>query len=166
MNPRILPAALFATTLALAACKPSGETAAPPPAAAAQPAAEAHPTDVVSEVDNAPAPEGLDVRAFAGSFEGTLPCADCPGIDTTLELYADGTARLDEQYRGSKQEAGKTGTWTVEEAGRRIRFDPDSKQDDDRVYAVASNDELRILDRDGNPITGAEYALARAGKSK
>ena len=121
---------------------------------------------MVREVDNAPAPEGLDMRAFAGSFEGTVPCADCPGIDTTLELFADGTARLDEQYRDRKPEPGQGGTWTVEERGKRIRFDPDSKAAEDRVYAVASNDELRMLDRDGNPISGAEYSLRRAGAAK
>ena len=90
MTPRLLLAVLFAAALAASGCKPSGENAAPAtPAAdaAAQPAADDHATDVVREVDNAPAPEGLDVRAFAGSFEGTSPCADCAGLaDETLRL--------------------------------------------------------------------------------
>jgi uncharacterized lipoprotein NlpE involved in copper resistance len=169
MTPRLLLAALFASTLAVSGCKPSGEAAAPAAPAdetAAQPAADDHATDVVREVDNASAPEGLDMRAFAGSFEGTVPCADCPGIDTALELFADGSARLDEQYRDRKHETGETGTWTVEEHGKRIRFDPDSKDAEDRVYAVTSNDELRMVDRDGNPIDGDAYALVRAGKAK
>src|SRR3546814_40321 len=130
----------------------------------AEPAADEHATDVLREVDNAPAPEGLDVRAFAGRFEGTLPCADCPGIDSTLELGADGTYSLHDAYResdGATNDA--TGTWTVEEAGKRIRLDPNSKQDQDRLYEVVSDDELRMLDIDGNPIeSGLDYSLRRA----
>src|SRR3546814_19003470 len=56
-----------------------------------------------------------------------------------------------------------TGTWTVEEAGKRIRLDPNSKQDQDRLYEVVSDDELRMLDIDGNPIeSGLDYSLRRA----
>src|SRR3546814_1082878 len=106
-----------------------------------------HPTDVLRAVDNAPAPEGLDVRAFAGRFEGTLPCADCPGIDSALELGADGTYSLHDAYRESDGATNDvTGTWTVEEAGKRIRLDPNSKQAQDRLYEVVSDDELRMLE--------------------
>src|SRR3546814_5487154 len=81
----------------------------------ALPISDEHPTDVLRAVDNAPAPEGLDVRAFAGRFEGTLPCADCPGIDSALELGADGTYSLHDAYRESDGATNDvTGTWTVE----------------------------------------------------
>ena len=170
MNHRILlTAALCASVLALAACKPSADKAAPaesadPVASVAQPATEAHPTDVISEVDNSPAPEGLDVRAFAGSFRGTLPCADCPGIDSTIELKADGTYALHDVYQESNGATNDgAGTWTVEEAGKRIRLDPDSKEDQDRLYAVVSNDELHMLDSEGNPpSSGLDYSLHRS----
>src|SRR3546814_18829085 len=35
-------------------------------------------------------------------------------------------------------------------AGKRIRLDPNSKQDQDRLYEVVSDDELRMLDIDGD----------------
>jgi copper homeostasis protein (lipoprotein) len=173
MTSRLLLTAAIASTLALAACKPSSDTAAPADAAtpaetaAAEPAADTH-TDVISEVDNSPAPEGLDVRAFAGSFKGTLPCADCPGIDSTLELKADGSYALHDVYQESGNATNDgTGTWTVEEAGKRIRLDPNSKDDQDRLYAVASNNELQMLDADGKaPASGLDYSLRRVVSAK
>lgn len=175
-NRTLFTATLLAAAIALAGCKPSTDAAAPDNAAtpaptaapdAAEPAADEHSTDVLREVDNAPAPEGLDVRAFAGSFEGTLPCADCPGIDSTLTLEADGTYSLHDAYRESDGASNDvTGTWTVEEAGKRIRLDPNSKQEQDRLYEVVSHDELRMLDIDGNPIeSGLDYSLRRASSA-
>ena len=32
--------------------------------------------------------------AFIGTYKGVLPCASCAGIETTLELNADGSYRL------------------------------------------------------------------------
>ena len=171
-NRTLFTATLLAAAIALAGCKPSTDATAPADAATPapavapavdEPAADEHPTDVLREVDNAPAPEGLDVRAFAGSFEGTLPCADCPGIDSTLELNADGSYALHDAYRESDGATNDvTGTWTVEEAGKRIRLDPNSKEAQDRLYEVASDDELQMLDGDGNRIeNGLDYSLRR-----
>lgn len=33
-----------------------------------------------------------------GTYQGTLPCADCPGIKTVLNLNTDKTYRLEESY--------------------------------------------------------------------
>src|SRR3546814_11805034 len=74
-NRTLFTATLLGAAMAMAGCKPSTDAAAPEDAAtpapavapaAADPAADEHPTDVLRAVDNAPAPEGLDVRAFAG----------------------------------------------------------------------------------------------------
>jgi copper homeostasis protein (lipoprotein) len=163
----LITATLCALALALAGCKPSGSDAAPADTAPAETTAapaegDAAPTDVLREVDNSPAPEGLDVRAFAGSFSGTLPCADCPGIDSTVELKGDGSYAVHDVYRERDARFGTTGTWTVEEAGKRIRLDPNSKEEQDRLYEVVSNDELRMLDGDGKAIeSGLDYSLRR-----
>lgn len=159
---------LCAAALALAACKSSSDTAAPadamaPSEAVAPEAADDTVTDVLKEVDNSPAPEGLDVRAFAGSFKGTLPCADCPGIDSTIELKADGSYATHDVYQERDASFDSAGTWTVEEAGKRIRLDPNSKDEVDRLYEVVSNDELRMLDGDGKAIeSGLDYSLHRS----
>lgn len=51
--------------------------------------------DSVSTVDTAAA---LDLTATAGTYEGTLPAADCPGIKTVLTINADSTYQLSQNY--------------------------------------------------------------------
>ena len=174
MIPRILFTAAFVSAIAVSGCQRSDDATTPaatgPVASSATPAeteSASHPTDVIAEVDNAPAPEGLDVRAFAGSFKGTLPCADCPGIDTSVDLRADGTGTLSDKYRERNAETSETGTWTVEENGKRIRFDPDSKDERDRLYSVDSNNQISLLGSDGQPAaSGLDYSLKRTGDAQ
>ena len=131
--------ALLAALL-LAACQPAPDTA---PAAGSQ---------------------GFDVRAFAGRFEGTLPCADCPGIDSRLELRADGSYSQRDSYRGRDASFDASGTWTVEDGGSRLRLHPDDEGGVDRLYGIVSNDALEMLSADGRPPdSGLDYTLRRAG---
>lgn len=143
-----------------AACKP--EPPAEPATAAAAAPAPAVIASAAAATNASAAP--FDAKAFAGTFSGTLPCASCPGIDTRIELAADGTYRLDETYQGDKGGSSKgDGTWTAEENGKRLRLDPNSKSDDDRLFEVLSQDEIRLLDRDGKAIESAlPYNLRRA----
>jgi uncharacterized lipoprotein NlpE involved in copper resistance len=39
---------------------------------------------------------------WAGTYEGVLPCADCPGTKTRLTLNYDGSYRLITQAEGSQ----------------------------------------------------------------
>ncbi|MFS8063810.1 MAG: copper resistance protein NlpE [Luteimonas sp.] len=104
----------------------------------------------------------LNTKAFAGTFSGTLPCADCPGIDTTIKLRTDGTATVGEQHRERRHHLEQTGTWTVEADNTRVRFDPDSKAEQDRVFAIISKDQLIQLGTDGTPLaSGQESSLTR-----
>ena len=74
---RSIPATvLVLAALAVAACERKAEPVAapvpsPPPAAVP----EAAPVAAASNFDHA---------AFAGTYEGTLPCADCAGVRTTI----------------------------------------------------------------------------------
>ena len=167
MNRKHLTAACLVSLVVLAGCK--RETAASPdvdPAAESQPVATI-PAEVAPAVAPAPvAGPALDTKAFAGNFSGTLPCADCPGIDTTLELRADGSFMLMETYQARKAAAGMLeGTWTAEENGSRIRLDPNSKSEQDRLYAVTSRDRITQLGNDGTPAAGngLDYSLKRDG---
>lgn len=150
---RILTVALAA--LALAACQ--RET--PAPAANDAPAAAAPATDatpvVATETTMAqagvqPGPGAIDGKAFAGKFTGTLPCADCPGIDETLELGADGSFSLTDVYRERPQGTSTLqGSWSTDADGKRIRLDPGSKAEADRLFAIDDNDTLTLLGADG-----------------
>lgn len=151
-------AGIVLTAFAVSGCKKeaatetaaSAETAAPTPAADPALAAAANPVD-------------FDMRSFAGTFSGTLLCADCPGTDSKIELAGDGTYKLDETHQGKQDGNVKgDGNWTVEEGGARLRLDPNSKSDEDRLFAIAGKDELRLLDKDGKPIDSAFTTLKRA----
>ncbi|MEH6422055.1 copper resistance protein NlpE, partial [Pseudomonas sp. CGJS7] len=148
MSQKLLALACLAA-LALSACNKPAEPAAPaetPKAAEAAPAAEPAPAA------EAPKP-GFDAAAFAGTFSGVVPCADCSGIDTKIEFKADGSYTIEETYQGEKGEPSKgDGNWTAEEDGKRLRLDPNSKSDDDRLFEVLSPGEIRMLDIGGKHI--------------
>jgi len=157
MNRKLLAFACLAA-IAVSACK-KPEPAEP----AAAPAPAEQPLAVEPQADKNAAPAPFDIKGFAGSFKGTLPCADCPGIDTKLTLAADGSFKLDETYRDRKDGTSAIdGTWTVEADDRHIRLDPNSKSDNDRVYEILSGDEIRLLDQEGKRIEGdLPYSLKR-----
>ncbi|HZX78905.1 copper resistance protein NlpE [Lysobacter sp.] len=147
--------------LTLAGCKPQAPAESPAPAVA--PAAT---VPSVPVTDEARPKAAFDTKAFAGTFTGTLPCADCPGIDTRLVLAADGTYAITESYQErSAPELKGDGTWTVEENDQRLRLDPNSKSENDRLFAILSQDEIRQLDTEGKPIDSTlPYNLRRSAQ--
>lgn len=64
--------------------------------------------------------EGMPVGATAknsldvvGKYKGVLPCADCEGIETSIELKADSTYNREMKYLGKKDNAfTASGKWT------------------------------------------------------
>ena len=127
MNRNRILFALALSAFAIAGCKRDPEA---PPAAAVEttPAAEAV-SAVVSAVDHnspASAAPGFDVKAFAGTYGGTLPCADCPGIDTTIMFVPEGGYTLSEVYQDGDSSSFVTrGTWSVGEDGKTVLLDPE-----------------------------------------
>lgn len=60
---------------------------------------------------------------YYGTYEGTLPCADCEGIKTTLKINDDTTYELRSEYLGKKD-------GTFEESG---------------VYRIVSGDVIELI---------------------
>lgn len=149
-----------AMLLTLNGCKPQA------PAESPAPAVEPANAPSATVADEARPRGAFDTKAFAGTFTGTLPCADCPGIETRLVLAADGTYTITESYQErSAPELKGDGTWTVEENDQRLRLDPNSKSDNDRLFAVLSQDEIRQLDAEGKPIESTlPYNLKRSAQ--
>ena len=162
-----LPAMIIAALAALALCACQAEAPTPAPAAAADTAATgtaaAEPAPVATEVATTmaepgvqPDAAGADARALAGTWTGLLPCADCPGIDETLVLDADGGFVLTDTYRERPDATFVTqGTWALEAEGRHVRLDPGNKDDADRLFAIESgsgSDALVRLDPAGKRI--------------
>ena len=49
-----------------------------------------------------------------GTYEGTLPCADCPGLQTLITFNSDGTFYMEETYLESDVETRITnGKWVL-----------------------------------------------------
>lgn len=165
MNRKLTLLAFVLSVAFVAGCKREAEA----PAAAVQetPApTEAIKSAVISEVDHnspASAAPGFDAKAFAGTYGGTLPCADCSGIDTTIAFTPEGGYTMSEVYQDRDASSFVIkGTWTVKEDGKTLLLDPEDKQELDRWFTVVSPNELRALDKDGKPIDSKlDYSLRR-----
>lgn len=87
-----------------------------------------------------------------GTYEGTLPCADCPGIKTTIVLNQDNTYSKTAEYIGKENglfaEEGKI-EW--HKNGRDITLLPTKGESE--IYKVIEGCLVR-MDREGNEITG------------
>ena len=120
--------------ISIAGCKPQAPVE--PPARVA-PAAPAAPLAPVAAAGTANA---LDQKGFAGTFASG---------GSSITLNPDGTFSLKDGA------AAFDGSWTAETEGARIRLDPNSKAEPDRLYAVLGKDEIRALDTAGQPIEGS-----------
>lgn len=156
--------ALFAAPLlaiALAGCKPAAdadkaadaETAVAADAAATDAPMAAPATDPLLEGSDAtaivhhdqPDPQGFDRKAFAGTFS-----AD--GI--SLEIASEGGFALTETSAAGEATTTQ-GTWSVDDAGKRLLLDPGTKEATDRHFDIVSGDELRAVDAAGKPLDDA-----------
>ena len=86
-----------------------------------------------------------------GTYQGTLPCADCEGILTRLTLMKNGQFKLMTTYLGEDKRNLTDGTFYWDESGSNISLKTD--QGEPQMYKVGEN-RLFLLDRDGNRITG------------
>ena len=113
------------------------------------------------EAGTAPAADDFD-----RTWLGVLPCADCDGIQTRLQLRRAGgrqTYALEETYLGADGEAVFTqaGQWLREDGDDgAFRLDPDSPAS--RRYALRPDGSLDQLDRRGEPLQPeGQYRLQR-----
>ncbi len=93
---------------------------------------------------------------YAGTYVGTLPCADCEGIETTVTLKENGEYESEMTYlgKGADNVFKDSGTYTWEEDGNRITTRSLDATDQENKYFVSEN-MIKALDSDGNEITGS-----------
>jgi uncharacterized lipoprotein NlpE involved in copper resistance len=143
-----MKSSLFASALLVAitltACKPP----APAPAAT---------------VSTATAPAAQAPATITGTFSGSLPCADCAGINSTLVLTADGKYQLTDAYQDKDHSSFiSEGEYSLESGGKTLHLRPSNKDEYDAYYAVLSPTQLRMLDREGKAIESKlNYTLTR-----
>lgn len=89
---------------------------------------------------------------WAGVYEGVLPCADCPGIQTRLTLGNDGTFEKQSQYldRDTVPRTGR-GRFSWRADGNTITLDAGGGG---QIYAVGEG-RLILLNNDGTRPEGA-----------
>lgn len=97
---------------------------------------------------------------WAGVYKGVLPCADCEGISTTIQLNEDGTYRVKTEYLGTQEGKNSfrdSGRFNWNKEGSTVELGNGAK------YFVGEN-RLIQLDQQGNKITGKladHYILAK-----
>lgn len=98
-------------------------------------------------------------------FNGVIPCADCAGIDTTLQLAKDGSYILGQTYLEAKSEENtffETGKWVIK--GKKVTL---SNEDGKKYYYQMKDESLVMLDINGEPIESQlNYELVKVTPKK
>jgi copper homeostasis protein (lipoprotein) len=122
--------------------------AMPPRAAASQAASK----DADAAPGNLPA-----------TFAGDLPCADCPGIEYHLDLFAAGYYFMRMTYLERNTHFDEIGRWSVSSGGTKLLLQAGATQK--TQFATRGQNTLRMLGGDGKEIpTGLNYDLLRAAR--
>lgn len=87
---------------------------------------------------------------WAGTYEATLPCADCPGIKTTVSLNQNGTFTYVSEYLDSDTKIENTGEIMWHDNGSVVHL---KGKDIDTKLKVVENG-LVGLDTNGDEMTG------------
>lgn len=85
-----------------------------------------------------------------GTYEATVPCADCPGIKTILTLNKDRTFTISEEYLERKSKNEDKGNFEWDLAGRVVTL---KGKNSNYKYKVGEN-TITQLDTSGKPIDG------------
>lgn len=102
--------------------------------------------DSTSVVDtNATDDNYVDLAAVSGTYEGTLPAADCPGIKTVLTIKADSTYQLQQDYIDKKNGHDEaSGVFKVLDGKRLMLIRPSSGEQ--TYYKVKDNNSIVMTD--------------------
>lgn len=87
----------------------------------------------------------VDLAAVSGTYEGTLPAADCPGIKTVLTIKADSTYLLQQDYIDKKNGHDEaSGVFKVLDGKRLMLVRPSSGEQ--TYYKVKDNNSIVMTD--------------------
>ncbi|AGG87753.1 copper resistance protein NlpE [Rhodanobacter denitrificans] len=113
--------------------------------------------------DTTPSSDILSAQAFAGKFAGTIACGDCQGIQTKLQLNADGSYMLDETFAGraTNNFLSSQGHWQIQDSHHFVLI-PNAQDWEHRPFETLNSNDIRQLGKDGKPYTNdAAYHLKR-----
>ena len=97
---------------------------------------------------------GGAVDGWTGTYRTVLPCNHCAGVQLNLTLYRDATYDLLTQELGtSNPPITRRGGFTFNNDETRIMLDANGQG---RSFDILPPNRLRMLGRDGKPVTGPE----------
>ena len=110
--------------------------------------------DSTSLVDSSAAIAPIDLTTIAGTYEGTLPAADGPGIKTIVTLNADSTYQITQNYLGRKKDVldAASGVFKVLEGKVLMLVRPSSGEH--TFYKVKDDNNIVLTDSLGNEPEG------------
>ena len=106
-------------------------------------------TILVTKEDNLPIGDTSETSVdWDGTYLATLPCADCPGIDSRLTLNKDKTFELYEEYQDSDVTNSDKGTFSFDKTGSIITL----KGKEFNLKLKVGENILFLLDQEGKVI--------------
>lgn len=120
-------------------------------------------TTVVDE--NSDDNENVAEVAYAGSYEGELPCADCDGIKTVIVLNEDGTYTKNQEYLGVEEPVtiSESGSFLANEDNTVLTLTSNESAEEKTMVKVEDG-QISILKADGTPVEGEvaeKYVLVK-----
>ncbi|MEO6894674.1 MAG: copper resistance protein NlpE [Ginsengibacter sp.] len=89
-------------------------------------------------------------KVFSGIYFGVTPCADCPGIETTVHFNADSVFIENLVYMEKDASFADTGKWSI--SGKIITVSFPGHQS---YFKIKSDSTVSILDAEKKEIKGA-----------
>ena len=109
-------------------------------------------------------PAFTEIPTWLGVYQDTLPCPDCIGILTRLDLHRDSTYKLSSVYLGKEPIFDHTfswvGHWTFDTISSNIWLDS-AKDGKKLAFAVVADSMIQMCDEQGKAINAANYKLQR-----
>lgn len=146
----------IASAVFLASCNQKEKTTETTDAATDSAAVQTTPADSITKATPTAAGDTSEnALDWPGTYEAVVPCADCPGIKTSLTLNNDKTFSITEEYidRNSKNQDKGTFEWDASGSVITLKGKTASYK-----YKVGEN-MLIQLDMDGQEITGPNKDL-------
>ncbi len=149
----------IASAVFLASCtkeKSEGEPANPESdSATVQTQTPPSDSSITKATPSAPGDTSENALDWPGTYDAVVPCADCPGIKTSLTLNNDKTFSITEEYIDRKSKSDDKGSFEWDATGSIITLKGKTAK---YKYKVGEN-MLIQLDMDGKEIDGPNKDL-------
>ena len=103
-----------------------------------------------NEVNNSTQEKSLS-KTFSGKYSGVTPCADCPGIETTVAFNPDSVFIELLNYLERNVSFSDTGKWSISDKLITVTFPCKSSE---RFFLIKSDSTLTMVDAHKKEING------------